>query len=235
MNTNPLRCLLTALLLAAAVLAPGLARADGAPEEFYQPRTDIRDDALRNVIGVATVGMGPEPRGELPVYQPDAEGEFELVGSLKLDETRAVSGWDGEVDSVRRFPVLEKRGEFLLAVTDVCSNERVWIREHEWRGPEDFVIYNELETAFVGSGVDVISISRAEEAALYRAPSPDAREGSTGMEPPLDALRVMRVQGDFAQVGLFRGLEEDPEPVGWVRIRDDHGLLMAWPVMTDDC
>jgi hypothetical protein len=235
MNPSPFRCLLTALLVAAAALAPATARADEFAEEFYQPRTDIRDDALRDVLGVATVGMGPEPRSELPVYQPGADGEFELVGSLPLDDTRAISGWDGEVESVRRYPVVEKRGAFLLAVTDVRTGERVWIREHEWRGPEDFVIYDELETAFVGAGVDIISLSRAEEAALYRSPSPEAREGTTAMQPPLDALRVMRVQGDFAQVGLFRGLEEDPEPVGWIRIRDDHGVLMAWPVMTDDC
>ena len=234
MNAN-LRSLLLAALCLAAPLAPRAALADGAPEEFYQPRAEIKDDALRGVIGLVTVGMGPEPRGELPVYQPEHDGSWQLVGSLPLEQTRAISGFDDGIDSVRRYPVMEKRGDYVLAVTDARTGERVWIREHEWRGPEDYVVFNALEEAFVGSGVDVLALSRAERAALYRAPSARARSRETAMEPPLDALRVMRVQGDFAQVGLFKGLEEDLEPVGWIRIRDEHGLLVAWPVMTDDC
>jgi len=226
---------LSVLCLGAALL-PCVAKAQGEfAEEFYQPRAEIRDAALKGVIGLVTVGMGPEPRSELPVYEVGPEGHFRLAGSLPLEQTRAISGLDDGIDSVRRFPVVARRGEYLLAVVDARSGERAWIREHEWRGPEDYVLFNTLEEAFLGAGVDVLALSREARAPLYRAPSPKARSADTAMEPPLDALRVMRMQGDFAQVGISRGVEEDPEPVGWIRIRDDKGLLVVWPVMTDDC
>lgn len=234
MNAKSLRPFLLSSLLLAGALAPRAAFAGAEPEEFYQPRAEIRDEALRGVIGVVTIGMGPEPRGELPTYAPRRDG-FELVGALTLDQMHAISGADEEVASVRRFPVLARRGEYLLTVVDVRSNTRVWIREHEWRGPEDFVIFDDLERALVGASVDVLALSRGGTPKLYRAPSPSARVTRRAPPPPMEALRVMRVEGDFAQVGLFRGLGEEFEPVGWVRIRDERGLLVAWPIPTDDC
>jgi hypothetical protein len=47
--------------------------------------------------------------------------------------------------------------------------------------------------------------------------------------------RILKVQGNFVQVGEMTDLDQDLAPVGWVPLSDDTGVLLIWPVFAPMC
>jgi hypothetical protein len=173
----------------------------------------------------------------MPLYQLRDDGGFERVGARRQDELQPVDDFDGGGLLVRWFPVIERRGDFLLTVIDARTDERAWIREHGLDDGGQDVFFSPLEDALVGRYLDVTLLRDGPSVALYRAPSSSARltprEARRRLSSGGTHLRVLRVEGDFALLDGEDG--EDLQPVGWVRIRDERGLLVVWPEWVSGC
>jgi hypothetical protein len=240
---RPLHFTLATLTL---LVAP-LAHADLPHETFYLSREEISDEALRGVIGIAFIRSIPDPdqqppTGELTCFTPDGD-TFEPDGSILLKEARAISGWDGDTESVRKFPVVERRGNYLHVVIDARTNERVWLSEVQEaeQGPDvEFLSFDSEEWSW--SGISLFFLAPTGETRLYGAPRLDSRSHLLSPAYPLrkngevvHSPRIMGAKGDFMQLGIIVELALPLEPVGWVPITDEDGLLLIWPIYAPMC
>lgn len=240
-----LRLLLPTLSLL-ALLTASSARADLPSETFYLSREEISDESLRNVIGIAMISAmgGPDekPTGDLPLFTLKGE-RFEPDGKIAMKELVAVSGWDWDLQSLRRLPVLEQRDEYLHVVIDVRTNERAWV--HRSPDPQqavsvEFLPLDSKEWAW--SGVELSFLAPDGETRLYGAPRAAARSHPLSPLKParrqgkeVGDLRIMGTHGNFMQLGELITLDEPLAPVGWVPLTDENGLLLVWPVFAPMC
>lgn len=241
LSRTPLLSALSLFLLLAALPA----RADLPHEAIYLPREEISDEALRHVIGIAfiTTMTGPDekPSGELMSYRPEGDA-FEPDGKLVIQELRAISGWEYDLQSMRKLPVVERRGHYLHVVIDAHTNERAWISEiqESESGPDvEFLAFDSKQWAW--SGVDLYSLAPQGQTRLFLAPRLDARSYQLSpVYPPrrngerVDA-RIMQIRGNFLQLGDMVDLDQPLQPLGWVPLTDENGLLLLWPVFAPMC
>lgn len=145
-----------AALASLALLGASPARAEGLPEEADVSHEELPEDMA--LIGVATVQVGPGAPWVLPRFEPTGEAGFRAVGDVVLAETFGLGGWTFEDEALRRYPVVARRGRFLLLVIDVRSGERAWLREQPESGPQPSVRFEEAGAEGLGgSGFDVES------------------------------------------------------------------------------
>lgn len=257
MNSLP-RTLLFALT-AVLLLTAFSARADLPSESMYLTRSEIPDESLRGVIGIAFVSVytgpetlleGQEPvlvrgfEGELPVFVPSADG-FTPDGTISMISMRPMSGWDYDLTALRKFPAVEQRGDYLHVVIDAQRNERAWLRINKNPGKEpqvDFSAFADLDGSWAWSGIELYQLAPGGETRLYGAPRPESRWHPLSRERParregavVGDLRIMKVHGDFVQVGEMTDLYEDMAPVGWVPLTDENGVLLIWPMYAPMC
>jgi hypothetical protein len=243
--SHPPRAQLLSALSLLTLLAALPARADLPTETIYLSRAEISDEALRNVIGIAFISAmtGPEqePTGELPSFRPEGE-VFEPNGTLLLKDLRALSGWDYDLQSLRKFPVVERRGHYLHVVVDVRTNARAWISEVQGsnEGPDvEFLSFDSKQWKW--SGVELYHLAPQGQSRLYLAPRLDARSHplSPDYPPRRDGEfvdpRIIQMRGNFLQLGAMIDLDQPLEPLGWLPISDENGLLLIWPVYAPLC
>jgi hypothetical protein len=257
MNALPRALLFT--LPALLLLTASPARADLPHESMYLTRSEIPDESLRGVIGIASVSVftGPEQvldgqqflpirgfEGELPVFVPGEDG-FTPGGTRPLSAMRPISGWDYGLTALRKFPAVEQRGAYVHVVIDARTNERAWLRLNKDNGngkkPEvGFTSFASREWAW--SGIDVHVLAPRSETRLYGAPRPEARWHLLSPSQParregavVGDLRIIKTHGNFMQVGELIDLDQELAPVGWVPISDENGVLLIWPVYAPMC
>ncbi|WP_224240851.1 hypothetical protein [Hyalangium gracile] len=230
----------SALLLLTALPA----RADLPIETIYLSRAEISDESLRGVIGIAVIqsmrGEDQQPGGELPRFLPDGES-FKQDGAVVLKELVAISGSDYDV-SVRKLPVVERRGHYVHVVINARTNERAWLSEiqEDGEGPElHFLSFDSKEWEW--SGVELYHFAPKGESRLYLAPKSDARSYrlSPDYPPRINGeyadQRIIKARGNFLQLGAWVSMDEPLAPLGWVPISDENGLLLIWPVYAPMC
>ncbi|MCP3138648.1 hypothetical protein [Pyxidicoccus xibeiensis] len=242
----PLRSLLVTTLSALVLLTASAARADLPSERLYLSRVDVAEDALRNVIGVAFVHTAFDeerrPSGTLPRYLPSGDA-FELAGTLAVKDLQALSGWDYDT-ALRKFPVVEQRGSYIHVVIDVRKNTRAWLRElprdSTREGPSlQFLPFD--SKGWQWTGVEYLDLAPGGQARLYLAAREDARSHplSVAQPPRLEGeaveLRIIRTKGNFMQVGAMVDLDQPLVPMGWLRMTDEEGLLLVWPIFASMC
>ncbi|MDY7230846.1 hypothetical protein [Hyalangium rubrum] len=233
-------------LFALVLLTASSARADAPNETFYQSREEISDESLRNIIGIAFIssmtGPDQQPTGDVPLFVAKGEG-FEPDGESALKELGPVSGWDYDLQSLRKFPVLEKRGDYLHVVIDVRTNERAWVHLGEEFGEDPRVEFRSFDSKeWAWMGVELFFLSPEGKTRLFGAPRPESRahplsplqparrNGEVVYEP-----RILSTHGNFLQLGELISLDDPLAPIGWVPISDENGLLLIWPVFAPMC
>lgn len=241
LSRTPLLSALSLFVLLAALPA----RADLPHEGLYLPREEISDEALRHVIGIAFItsmtGEDEQPSGELISYRPEGDA-FEPDSKLIIQELRAISGWEYDLQSLRKFPVVERRGHYLHVVIDAHTNERAWISEVQETesGPDvEFLAFDSKQWEW--SGVNLYSLAPHGETRLLLAPRSDARAYRLSPLYPLrrdgervDA-RIRQIRGNFLQLGAWVDMDQPLLPLGWVPLTDENGLLLVWPVYAPMC
>jgi hypothetical protein len=228
------------------LLTASAARADLPEETFYQTREEISDEALRDVIGIVFLKSieAPESQltGDLSLYAPEGDG-FRSDGTIPVTELRAVSGWDWDLQSVRKFPVVEQRGDYLHVVIDVQKNERAWLRQLEELEKGYLVEFLSFDSQqWSGDGIELYFLAPQAQTRLYGAPRLEARSHPLSpARPPrrqgalVHDVRIMGMHGNFVQLGEWTDIEDPLAPVGWVPLTDENGLLIIWPVYAPGC
>lgn len=117
-------------------------------EKVYATREDLPREDQQELIGVATVHVGPGAPWMLTRFEPsDEHGEtgFRAAGQVALADTEALSGFSFEDAALRRYPVVARSGTFLQLIIDVRTGERAWVREQPESGPQPAVNFELLD------------------------------------------------------------------------------------------
>ena len=253
---SPLTRALLSTLPVLLLITASPARADLPHESQYLTRVEIPDESLRGVIGIAFIAVftGPEQlvhgqpvsvrgfEGQLPVFVPSGDG-FVPDGTLSLHALRPISGWDYSSESMRKFPTVEQRGEYIHVVIDAPTNERAWLRVSQGDGKEPRVAFTSFASPeWSWSGIELYDLTPRAETRLYGAPRLEARSHPLSPSRPprrqgtvVSDLRIIKMHGNFVQVGELLDLEQEPAPVGWVPMTDEYGVLLIWPVYAPMC
>jgi|GEM_PF-6842049 len=133
-----------------------------------------------------------------------------------------------------RVPITAATGVYLQIVLDPVADTRAWV------SPDDLVTYANTEILWFDSlarhdvTVDCASFSPSGKVELYTAPHADSLKSGAGVPP---ALEVIAADGGYLKVAKLvldpATGDFTPKPVGWVRVRDDAGRFLIWPVMVD--
>jgi hypothetical protein len=225
-------------LASLALLAAVPAWADPV-EELYFSREELSDGVLRGLMGVATVQVFPGTPWVLPRFERGGAG-FRVTGELVLVQTQALSGWTHGDEALRRFPVVDRQGDFLQVIIDARTGEKTWLQEQPELGPRPIVEFHALDTeGLEGSGIDLHSLlAPGERVTFYEAPSPSAQRVRGIPENVVNLpglLRWLRREGDFVLIGADRGLTDEVQALGWVRLKDTQGTLRLWPMWPYGC
>jgi len=132
-------------LASLALLGASPGWAEGLPEEVDVSLEELPEDL--GLIGVATVQVGPGAPWVLTRFEPTGEAGFRAAGEVVLVETFGLGGWTLEEEALRRYPVVARRGRFLLLVIDVRSGERAWLLEQPEPGPYPSVRFESSEAS----------------------------------------------------------------------------------------
>ncbi|QRK09633.1 hypothetical protein JQX13_05735 [Archangium violaceum] len=233
-------------LSALVLLTASSARADLPHERFFLSREEISEEALRGVIGIAIIhtmtGPDYQPTASLPRFAPRGD-DFVTETALPLKQLRAISGWDWDYFAFRKFPVIEKRGEYLHIVIDAHTNERAWVSLNTQAPQETGVQFVPLDSPeWEWNGIELYLLASQGQTRLYNAPRPEAiSHPLSPLKPPrrngalIGDLRIMKTRGKFMQIGELLSLDEPLAPVGWVPITDEQGRLLVWPVLAPMC
>jgi hypothetical protein len=240
---------------AATPAGPAGARAAADPtlERYLVQAREIADYLLRTTIGIATVSVGVNADNdeETPViYTQDGNNRFNPSGKLLLRGTRPISAYVVGTDPivvrsravVRRFPVVERKGDYLRMALDPSGQRTEWLR----RTPEgDFPTSVDLVDFGDGGSyrchqLDAFYLTGAHQRKLFEKPEKDANfqvlTDLPGKPGYLDGdLVPLQRKGNYFEVAVLKGLNDQRASIGWVELKDDKGRLTLWFSPGPDC
>lgn len=236
----------TLLTLLIPIFAQPVAAADMSREEYYLSRNEIAPTVLREAIGAVSVwrglAAGRLPDGPWMLATFEHKGHAFTTGPrVAVKQTRPVSGWDFLGKALRQYPVVQRSGLFVLAVLDSRSDQRAWLRVEKAPRTIDYLHYAAVgdPEAYTGQAIDLFHFSSGARR-IYVQPRLDAPFRIVSKEPGgqgflAEDLKVVKVQGNFAQVAKVMGVDQLSKPLGWVEIRDREGRLTIWYVFAPGC
>jgi hypothetical protein len=222
------------------------AAAEKPREEYYLARKDIAPTVLRDTIGMVSVWRGQmesrRPEGPWMISTYERKGSFYKASRpVPMTEAQPISGWDFTDQALRQFPVVQRDGLFVLTVLDARSDRRAWLRVEKKPWNIDYLHYAGVAEpeAYSGLTIDLFHLA-PESRRLYAEPRLDAPFRIASRESDSrgylgNDLKVVKIQGNFAQVAKVLGPSRLSAPLGWVEIRDRDGRLTIWYVFAPGC
>jgi hypothetical protein len=184
----------------------------------------------------------------LPIYRKQSGG-FIAAGTLKMEQILTPSGGVYEGMHWYRFPVLAAEGDYLQLICNLAEGRRCWIKPAELARPWSPGGKEAPQSLWFADGgdpltIDLFFLARDEQTFLYTRPQLDApRQRITPASKLLSsyeaydprALQLSERKNGFGHLVKITGCDTPPHSIGWVRLRDDQGLLQVWPIMGAGC
>lgn len=219
-----MRFLLAALLTFAATRA----NPDCGAPSFVIGGGKIPAKILSRAIGVIEFTGSPDEASEnLHIYHDragTAEGELTTAqaGPVSFMPTcRERKGFDGNM-----FLVTETWEGAIRFVSDWSTGREEWYRPGGGSYGHRLWLFSDEDSARDLGAVDIFF--RRDKVTLYAAPEAGAAQTFLQAAPSewprqRSAYKVVARQNGFIQIG------EDERAVGWIRWRDEDGILAVWP------
>lgn len=220
--------------------------ADGPYETYHVAIDDISKDVLKNSIGILTINAGIKKGMELKTFVRDEE-QFTYVKNLKVrGETTPISNFglrppiDTSYISNYRYPIVGKVNHYLCIVYDPKRNIKAWVNKNAIE--ENFsgvsvIIIDSLKTPS-SFFVDIFYFTKSGRRKLYQESKNDADFIVISKdEHKYSLLRIIEQKNGFVRIGIayvdYSAGQESIEPIGWIRIRNNQGMLMIWVKYVD--
>lgn len=221
--------------------------ADAPSEGYHVAYKDISKEVLRNTIGILTINSRAGKEATLQTYAREA-GQYVPAALLEAADTTPISsfGYHPPVDSGTienyRYPIIEATDSYVRIVYDPVKNLSGWINliETGKRFSTSVTMLHDLE-ALKSFSIDIFSFTESGKRKFYKFPgTPDNHFLVEKSDISYWFLTVMDMRKGYLQLGKPRfndsTLElEGVDPIGWIRIRDDQGLLTFWIMLVDMC
>jgi hypothetical protein len=228
-------------LITLIILHPLTTWADGPTEQYHVPRGKVIKEILKKTVGILTIRSGKKNGTELKTYKriPQKVGadQFQNDGKLAVaTDTRPVSNFgyqtpdnEHQIENYR-YPITAKSGKFVRIVYDSLGKSEAWVNLDEVE--KDFEIKALMLKRIKAPSpfyVDIFYFSATGVRKLYSKPSRDPEYSLIReKDHKYSELTIIDQKGEFVKVGASDGDEKSIKPLGWIRIRDDHGALTIW-------
>ena len=234
--------------------------ADAPVETYYFERSQIPDDILRETKGVLTVSI-IDPKAYAEYYNQSVIKDMPYISVFKkqknllkkigvLDMTGVSTPTGGQYGPSiwHRFPVTNAQGVYLEIIYNLPKRKKCWVDFSELKSslsPEKPVLNwftNQYSSETVS--VDIFYLTRDNAIKLYDSPSlessshiitPQSEILSSYGAYDVRALQIIERMNGFGRLVENIGLDRPPRRIGWIRLRDENGLLMVWPIMGLSC
>ena len=233
-------------ILIIIILHCTLLYADAPYEQYHVAYNDISKDVLKNTIGILTINSGVKKGMELKTYSK-SEKKFIFDKILRVKETTPISnfGYHPPIDELHfenyRYPIVGKSGQYLQIVYDPKKNLKAWINIKEVKEKffTSIVMLDSIKTPSPFF-VDIFYLTKNGRRKLYKEPKNDADFIIISKnEPKYSMLKIIEQKNGFVKIGIvhinFETLGETIEPIGWIKIRDNQGMLTIWIMDIDLC
>jgi hypothetical protein len=225
---------------------PAAPRAGKAVDESYQmPPSEISDDLLRTMIGIAaiSVGVAAGNQEQTPAIYDNDGDRFTPSASISLHDTRPISvyrvGTDPIVNRsravVRRYPVVKREGMYVKVALDPGGRHTAWVRrtsEGAFPNSVDYVDFNDAGS-FRCYQLDLYYLTGGGPRKLFEKPEPAAPSTVLSPQPGTpgflggDVVPLQR-KGNFLEIAVLRSLDDPRTGIGWVELKDAKGRMTVW-------
>lgn len=220
--------------------------ADAPYEQYHVAYEDISKDVLKNTMGILTINSGIKKGAELKTYLKSGK-KFTFNRILKVKETIPISnfGYHPPIEELDienyRYPIVDKSDRYLQIVYDPKKNLKAWvnIKEVEENFYSTIVMLDNIKIPS-NFFVDIFYFTKTGRRKIYNDAKKNADFTIISRDDYRDTLlRIMEQKNGFIKIGIvhvnFDTYEEFIEPIGWIKVRDDRGLLTIWIKYVDLC
>lgn len=235
--------------------------ADSPDETYFLERKQIPDSFLREAQAVLTLAI-LDPKAYAAYYQKTEVKSKPYISVFQkgkngfaklglLNETEIMTPTGGEYGPAKwyRFPVIGGRETYLEIIYNLPENKRCWVNlaelEHSLSGEKPVLEWFTTRHASKKHvSVDIFYLARNNEITLCNGPglkypcrtaTPRSEIVQSHGTYDAAAFILLERRNGFGRLGKSRGADSPPMPIGWIRLRDENGLLMVWPIISPGC
>jgi hypothetical protein len=259
MEKNMKRPLL--IFLAAMIMAiPSQGYSDAPVETYFLGVTQIPDNVLRETKAVLTVNI-IDPKAYAEYYnQPNVKqtpyiavykkegNSFKKMGVLEKAQIKTPTGGEYGPKTWYRLPVTNSKGEYFEIIYDIFGNKKLWVNFSELKsslsGEKPILDWFATQPSTEPVSVDIFFLTRNKEIRVFASPTPGSP--SQALTPQSEILRTNEVYDDrafqiierkngFGHLGVNQGCDRPARSIGWIRLRDEKGRLLVWPITGLGC
>jgi hypothetical protein len=249
------------IVLTAMIMAiPSQGYSDAPVETYFLEKTQIPDNVLRETKAVLTVNI-IDPKAYAEYYnQPNmkqapyitvykkAGNSFKKMGVLEKAQIKTPTGGKYGPITWYRFPVTNSKREYFEIIYDILGNKKCWVNFSELKsslsGEKPVLDWFTTQPSSEPVSVDIFFLTRNKEIRVYT--SPTSGFPSQVLTPQSEILRTRSVYDDrafqiierkngFGHLVVNRGCDIPGRSIGWIRLRDENGRLLVWPITGLSC
>ncbi|MGE5693484.1 MAG: hypothetical protein ACM3YF_06875 [Candidatus Zixiibacteriota bacterium] len=218
-------------------------------EKFLFPYSENLAPVLKKTVGIFTINSHPETvkKGtKLRIYVREGK-EFIYSKTLKVfEETIPISScgyqsWaERRIIQYFRYPITDRSGKFLQICYDQVQQLEAWV-DLEEVGLEFETSIIKLDSIQTPSTffVDIFHFSPGGRCKIYSRPNGHSGVKSLSKNnPKYFVFRILELKRGYAKIAAVLGMgngEEPRETLGWIKLRDEHGVLLIWVMCADLC
>lgn len=213
--------------------------ADGPYEKWHVEYGNDLRIVLTDIKGILTVNSGIKKGHEFVIYSK-IDCSYECIDTLDiLSETVPVSnfGYHPPIEqnyvANYRFPIVDIDDKYICIVYNTKQNLKAWLNidEIEICFFTSVVMFEEIKEP-VHDFVDIFYFTMSGNRKLYTEPSRDAKYRVISKQGKYKYLRIIAQKNDYVHIACFtmdyQAGMTTTEPIGWIRIWDDDGVLTIW-------
>jgi len=217
---------------------------DAPVEKYHVTYSSELKQILKETIGILTINSGVKGGRKIETYSKN-DKDFKLSETLDvIKETTPVSnfGWQPILsDSLvtnYRYPVTAENGDYLEIVYDAKKGSKTWVntKELEKNFYLTIIMIDSISTP-LNFWVDIFYFTNSGKRKVYEQPNRNSNFKIISKKEQKHLLEIIEQKGEFIKLGIvhynYETSEDKIEPIGWVRTRDNEGMLMFWIKLVD--
>ncbi len=213
---------------------------DAPFEKYHVTYSPELRHTLKETIGILIINSGVKRGRELQTYSKN-DKDFKLSETLDvIKETIPISNFgyqpivlDSSVQNYK-YPLTAGNGDYLEFVYDTKKGSKTWINTKELEKNFCLTIIM-IDSIPIPSRffVDIFYFTNSGKRKLYKQANRNSSFKIISKEEQKPLLEIIEQKEEFFRLGIYHFYDIESkdnwtEPIGWVRIRDDKGMLLFW-------
>jgi hypothetical protein len=213
--------------------------ADGPYEKWHVEYGEDLRIVLNDIKGILTINSGANKKGSKFVVYSKIDSSYEYEDTLNvMSETVPVSnfGWHPPVRQNQicnyRFPILDVDDKYVHIIYDAKQHLKAWLRLDDIEScfVTTMVMFDEMKEPLDGF-VAIFYFTMSGNRKLYTEPYENAKYRIISKDGRYGYLKMIAHENNYIQIAratMDYRTGMTTEPLGWIRIWDDNGMLTIW-------